>query len=127
MSKPIINLTDKQWVFDAAAKGILEQGYRSIGCSPDKIVCRLRGANGAKCAVGHCISDEDYDPEMEMQSGVERLVENGWIDGDQDLLGNLQRIHDCTEPAEWPDELRHLAVEHGLNTKVVDDWEKNND
>lgn len=42
--------------------GLKAQGFKqSLG----ETGCSYRGADGLKCAIGHVIADEDYNPEME--------------------------------------------------------------
>lgn len=67
--------------------------------------CAYRGESGAKCAVGHCISDEDYSSEMESQ-GVYTLSARGYLDegnlgwmADPEMmhfLAKMQSLHDIT-------------------------------
>lgn len=55
----------RQEIFNLAVRGLAAQGWKR---STDTILtgmCRYRGANGCRCALGQAIDDADYDPEME--------------------------------------------------------------
>ncbi len=52
----------KQEIFDIAARGVI--GQRGFSVREDG-TCRYR-AHGMKCAVGHMIPDEDYDPNFDV-------------------------------------------------------------
>lgn len=67
---------------------------------PSKIggTCLYRGADGAKCAVGALISDNDYEERMEGHYASN--VVNHLFPADQlPLLDDLQEVHDC--PGSW--------------------------
>lgn len=51
----------KQETFDIVVSALLKQGRPSM----DNVDCRYRAADGAKCAAGHLIPDEKYDPVIE--------------------------------------------------------------
>lgn len=50
-------------LYDFVVERITEQGRPSVDCLAR--ACVYRGANGAKCAVGHIIADEHYSPDLE--------------------------------------------------------------
>ena len=64
-------LTDKQEAFNAAWLGLKSQGFER---SADGGLCMYRGPNGLKCALGWCIPDYMYAPEMEGCSAEEFLL-----------------------------------------------------
>lgn len=53
--------TTEQEYFDFCYQAVMMQGLPSVTSGR----CVYRGPNGLKCAIGHLISDDDYDPEME--------------------------------------------------------------
>ena len=55
-----VSLTQQQ-AFELAFAALWKQNER---CLVDG-VCRYRGTDGTKCAVGHLIPDEDYEPEWD--------------------------------------------------------------
>lgn len=89
----------------------------------DKFVCRYRGDNGAKCALGVCITDDIYDSAIEGE-GVESLLEKFsaikelFSNTTMSLLNDLQEIHD--NDAHWSNnkmdsnEMESIAKKHHL-------------
>ena len=53
---------DTQQILNFCVKKIVEQGGPSMDQSDS---CRYRGPNGAKCAIGHLIGDDEYLPAFE--------------------------------------------------------------
>lgn len=91
-----------QEIFTKVYQAILEQGHPSgqieINNDGDTIfACKYRGPNGDKCAAGHMIPDEFYDPSFE---GVNfHIIENkikqlGFSVENLSLIEDLQEIHD---------------------------------
>lgn len=79
-------------------------------------ICAYRGDNGLKCAIGHLIKDENYNPELEGK-GVSNidvqkaLFKNGINIYNLDvetLLFGLQNIHDYYGVDKWPYLLEEL-------------------
>lgn len=92
-----------QETFDFVVGKIREQGCASMG---DNKSCLYRGPNGTKCAAGHVIPDDKYDPIMEnctvakneftgMNEGV-KLIRKVLLETGHDLqiLRGLQFCHD---------------------------------
>lgn len=86
--------------------------------------CRYRGDQGLKCAVGCLISDEHYSPELEdklfensnivceaveKSQGIEILHHKTWK-----LLVELQHMHDDIPPERWPEYLKDIAEQNGV-------------
>ena len=96
---------NQQEVFNKAYLAIVAQGLPSID---DKGVCLYRGLKGRKCAIGHLIPDELYDPLIEgsapcfqpttgKQLALQRVLEAVFSNLDKNdipFLHNLQRCHD---------------------------------
>lgn len=56
-----------QEIFNKVVKGLASQGFKpSYSRATGK--CMYRSHEGLKCAVGHLISDENYDPSFENKS-----------------------------------------------------------
>lgn len=51
-----------QDVFNLGYIGVIRQGKQSAGADG---YCLYRGPDGIKCAIGHCIPDELYTPNLE--------------------------------------------------------------
>lgn len=105
----------RQEIFDLAWNGLKAQGFRraygGIG-----VGCLYRGPDGMKCAIGHCIADERYDPEMDM-CGQRSLAFRaaGVASEDYDFAIELQTVHDCgRRPEAMEDNLRRFASRHSL-------------
>jgi hypothetical protein len=95
----------KQEIFDIVSVALLKQGQKSINTellNKTGNICAYRGANGCKYAVGHLISDEEYDPIMEGCSLNHPIFEK-WLNKNfnfedvNDFLCELQEIHDVIE------------------------------
>lgn len=69
----------KQETFNLVVSALLAQGRPSVGVEPIGGFnrCRYRGDDGCKCAVGHLIPDDKYDPAMEGGAMVREVDELG--------------------------------------------------
>lgn len=127
----------KQKVFDIVAPALLKQGVRSVDGSG---LCRFRGEDGRKCAIGFLIKDEFYDPYIEHWSFrttafLNILNKSGVFDGwrmpqpdsnrnyllcpEADFMGGLQTIHDNHDPENWKEHLMKFAGYHGLDPSCI--------
>jgi hypothetical protein len=82
----------KQELFDFVLAAIRKQGRPSMNGAH----CMYRAADGARCAAGHLIPDDLYDPEMEGKPiGIVMVARPGVIAcEDVPFLGELQGAHD---------------------------------
>ncbi len=111
-----------QQVFDVVARHLLKQGARSM-LEPD--VCAYRSPDGLMCAVGACISDEEYSPSLDADAvHVEVALDMGLLPAGlrphQPLLNELQILHDSIEVRHWAFGLRETARLFGLSAAVLD-------
>lgn len=60
-----------QEALDISTRGIIAQGGPSYLYSGKDIVCRYRGNNGCKCAIGQLIPDNKYFPAMDSGTEIE--------------------------------------------------------
>jgi len=105
-----------QCAFEDMAKHMLTQGQRSTS-EPDRLRpggCLYRAEGGLMCAVGALIADSVYEDTLEQQSAddfeVYWAVEASGYDGvSEELLIDMQAIHDRTHPADWPKALYEFA------------------
>lgn len=116
-----------QEAFDKAVAGLAAQGFtRSVHLGG----CQYRGPNGKKCALGHLIPDELYDPDMEGKlADHDRMRASLQIIGIDDTLAcSLQDAHDNVylsggEYADVPETmrvmLRRVADKFGLTKPEV--------
>lgn len=118
-----------QEFFDQAVGGVIRQGRRSVA---ENGKCLYRGPNGLKCAVGHCISDDEYDPLWDQDNGmgvwyISREVRY-WSDDQVQLAGLLQEAHD--DLSDGPYFVKHfhaeckgLAQQFGLVCKSIEEYQ----
>lgn len=104
-----------QLIEDTVAK-VLEQGVKSQAgytCRDGtvEIVCAYRGYNGNKCFVGHMISDDKYDVELEGNTTCDNKVKKAIMRSNPDIMFDstmfgwiaiFQNIHDGKFEDEWP-------------------------
>ncbi len=100
----------KQETFDKVVRALRAQGRKSLRAGG--ITCAYRGGEGGKCAAGHLIPDDKYDPAMEGiavrtdEEMVDLLPDVTWrsellrrairSEGhDLELVRDLQRAHDA--------------------------------
>lgn len=111
-----------QELFDTAANHLLEQMSKS---EDERQTCRYRGPEGMKCAVGALIPDSAYIPEIEncvstsLFSRFRDVLEESGINPDsletEQLLSELQEVHDMYDPIYWSNALRQVAENFNLN------------
>ena len=73
--------------FEYVLNKILEQGEPSLNKDGK---CLYRGPNGLKCAAGHLISDEEYNPSMEGRGARHTLSSHPHME----LISQMQIAHD---------------------------------
>jgi hypothetical protein len=104
-------------IIDRVTSHLLAQGVRAEdpnASTPSK--CRYRHGN-LKCAVGFLISDEHYRPQLEGYGvatlEVLRAVEDSLgTSVDEDLLSQLQAVHDTNFPDNWEFLLKEIRDEY---------------
>ncbi len=123
----IMDVKTSQEIFDIVAGHLLRQNAKSVVAAPSTghgatPICVYHGPGDLRCAVGALISDEQYDEAMEGEN-VEGLFWE-WEDNlracglvsveHEQLLDDLQTIHDRHLVSDWRDKLWQLAARHGL-------------
>ncbi len=110
-----------QEVFNQAAKHLLQQNKKSGRAN---IACAYRGEDGAKCAAGCFISDEEYVKKnfsLYEDRSWQGLVLKKKVPYDhQMLIGKLQQVHDHSQPNEWPEYLQALAEKFKLTFNLAE-------
>lgn len=104
----IHNLSEKSSmeVIDFVKKCLLKQNCKSEKDGQ----CVYRGDNGAKCAAGHLIPDEDYRPSMEGK-GWRGLIESyKFPKHHRYLIQDLQSIHDTFDVKDWAEKIDNLYL-----------------
>ena len=112
----------EQDIFDKVAEHLLTQKEKAQDSCE---VCRYRTANGAKCAVGCLIPDNNYKKTIEgfpTQSVWKEMMVMipGLQDSHMRLLTTLQIVHDSIPVDKWKLELGNVALKHDLNADVLD-------
>lgn len=105
-----------QEVFDQVAKHLLTQGQRSQDAAG--VNCLYRSGD-LKCAAGCLMTDEEYSGITE--TGWSSLVGSGSVPSThQDLITQLQKLHDLHEISEWRNRLATVADNNNLIFKEME-------
>lgn len=113
----------KQETFDHIVHALISQGRQSTDKYGD---CQYRGEDGAKCAAGWCITDNQYRKHWEGKMVKEdeciarAITENGW---DSEIVVALQIAHDkFVVIGSWLEHFkagaRDVAVTYQLDDEV---------
>jgi hypothetical protein len=127
----------KQETFDHIVRSLIAQGKPAR--TPGGGQCKYRVFEGdvtLKCAAGHCIPDEKYDPVFEGaivyacgvgegSSEKTRLLHDALEGWDLEVLEALQVAHDVTSPGEdwlagFVREARSAAYKLGLDASLCE-------
>ena len=100
-----INNYSLQEVIEFVAYNMIKQNQQAAVFTRfgDVSSCHLR-FNGKKCALGWCIPDDKYSPDMEENSEVSTFMDEYKIHPSNDvtnLLTSLQTLHDEQRPYYW--------------------------
>ncbi len=126
--------TTQQQVFDHVVSFLFKQGVRSVTPRTEIEVygvtrvrggsCVYRGPKGMRCAAGVLIRDEDYVPEMEVNS-IGSIIKNfpvlNYLHPFLPLIKSLQVAHDGSDVTYWPARFANVAREHALDPRVIYD------
>lgn len=113
----------RQEIFTKAYLGLKSQGFqRSVKRNSNR--CLYRANENMKCAIGWCISDENYDQEFDIKSEMDSssidtnpdILEAACIDSiNLQFATELQIVHDVNRtPYEMEIGLERFADEYGL-------------
>ena len=112
-----------QQVFDQVAAHLLKQGVRSAKNIDGEPYCSYRAIKHGltlKCAAGCLIAKSEYKADFEDVTWG-GLVKRGLVPGNNDeLITDLQKIHDNVDIESWRYELKGLAKDHKLNLSVLE-------
>lgn len=116
-----------QEIFNRVATHLLRQGAKSM----DGDICRYRGPNGLKCAVGCLIDDAHYTPDIEgigvldapsLHEKLHDALEASGVPAGLEtlrMLDALQAIHDSEPVFLWRSNLADLAKRYSLDASVA--------
>lgn len=116
-----------QRIFDKAFKGLQSQGFVR---STLRGACQYRGLDGLRCAIGHVLPDDVYEPSMEGNNVGYLLCEEDFrkrfegsqdpaakdlLGADEDFLAEMQDAHDESCSAYTMEKyLKSVAADWGL-------------
>jgi hypothetical protein len=100
-----------QEIFDEVCNHLITQNQRALNETAN---CVYRAENGLKCAAGCLIKDEHYSPALEMLGADEGVVtqalEKSGVPAEyNELVFDLQSVHDNTPVSFWKKSLRQVA------------------
>ena len=112
-------------IYERVSAHLLNQGAVS---EDENGSCRLRGANGRKCAIGSLVSDEFYCPDIEgigisyyrhardgkLLRALYASNVNAYDPGIADLLCELEQVHDDVSVDQWPHLLAALGKRYAF-------------
>lgn len=118
-----------QEVFDQVVQNLIRQGVRSetVSLTGKSTGCNYRtlqdDGTTLKCAAGWLIADSEYKPDMDDEEGGtdwNALIEKGYVpDNHQDLISELQYIHDTVQPLWWENAFQNYAYKNGLEYNTL--------
>lgn len=103
--------TDQE-TFEIVWNGLKAQGFER---SLMRGNCAYRGPNGAKCAAGHLIPDDEYSADMEGRHCLAIAGGDLFFGSNPCLVSSCQAVHDHNfTPGRVEQCLRDLATDRGL-------------
>lgn len=111
-----------QEIFNVAYRGMRKQGFVRSATIDGK--CHYRSPDGKlKCAIGHCITDEEYEQLTVKLVPVRGLVRDlGYHDMHLSFLRELQRVHDeNSTPRVMKNEFKIFATKYRLTIPGEDE------
>lgn len=121
-----------QEIFNFVLDKLLAQKVKALN---DRGYCSYRTEKGLRCAFGHFIPDDCYDPRMENKFSLDLIrhsikfgekwyqyvKDNDWLYVHRELLSNLQALHDhCLYPVasrQYMEHAKRIATVHNLEFK----------
>lgn len=103
-----------QQIYNTVRNHLLTQNRKSVYDS-NNINCFYRGPNGTKCAIGCLISDSEYSTELEGRNIYSLKNTFTWMIEHEQLLTDLQYVHDSIPVDTWKVELDKVANRYGLS------------
>lgn len=101
-------MSNEQNIFTMAYVGLALQGFKKSVDDVD-VHCMYRGENGLKCAIGHCIPDEEYREEFECIDGIFAIM-NGVSSLKGMTLHFLKHLQDCHDNATSPENMKSRLI-----------------
>lgn len=115
-----------QAAFNKSARHLLKQGKKSGLSKPWGYQCLYRGPNGTSCAVGALIPKRIEPDECSVSAlpyvcpeVIEAWGGIGAFNAMEELLCELQDVHDSYPPSRWRAKLRAVAKRFNLSPAVL--------
>lgn len=111
----------QQTIFNAVAVHLLAQMERAT----NKNGCAYRvESTGLKCAIGCLFTDAELDAGLAQHAGaVEDLISRGLMPArlveHEQLLTDLQTVHDGGPPLYWGVRLKNVTDNYDLNPSII--------
>lgn len=119
---------DAQELFNKAAQGIINQGYKPS--VDEDNCCVYDNGRGLRCAAGHLLTKEELIAARAMEgSFIEEVIEDAGLErlkAHSVLIGHLQEAHDNALYGEegsrhtWERQMRAIAERFNLDPSVLD-------
>lgn len=102
----------EQEVVDQVVQHLLTQKQKAVG---SKGLCVYRDSKGLKCAAGCLIADHEYVPDMEgCQWNMLTFRDYMTTSKHENLILQLQKIHDDIDPEDWNEYLFRFCRKNNL-------------
>lgn len=116
---------NRQKIFNTAYLGLKAQRFQRSATFAKEQACVYRSPEGLKCALGHCIPDELYNPGMEFQTPRGTLFANFpklpaffEVEDHHDVLF-LADLQDCHDRADSSKEMRHRLKDFAKQHRLI--------
>jgi len=116
----VSNNTPLQEVFDIVATHLLTQNEKSEGVVNGEKTCMYRNSEGLMCAAGCLIEDAEYTKKSEGDLFFMTPYSTGVGYDLRNLIGDLQFVHDSSDPEDWLYNLTAVAHEHEFDTNSLE-------
>ena len=109
----------KQNMFDHICQCLAIQERRSVN---DYGMCMYRGDEGRKCAIGHCIPDEEYQPIFERLTMLEVVDRVPSLSSKmRTFMSDMQECHDASRCVHaLRSSLEVVSVRYGLDSSCIE-------
>lgn len=125
-----LHLASRQEIFSQVATHLLTQNKKSLKANEfGHRICMYRDDNGLSCAVGSLISDKEYvkikeitDIENSTWQSVTAIIAPMYPNTceHEQLIVDLQEVHDQYVETNWRQQLVMLAFKNGLKMPTIE-------
>jgi len=105
-----------QEVFEQVANHLIKQNAKSQITHGQEIAECFYRLDTLKCAAGCLIGEDEYNEKRMEGKNWDTLLMRGIVpENHDDLICDLQKVHDKKETNTWKEELIKVATEHNLD------------